>query len=63
MHVFLATDLIDDPAEHDADEVITLQRLPLVEAVGLIETGGVKDGKSMVGLLLAKERVAVDRQR
>jgi ADP-ribose pyrophosphatase len=63
MHVFLATDLIDDPAEHDADEVITLQRLPLVEAVGLIETGGVKDGKSIVGLLLAKERVAVDRQR
>lgn len=63
MHVFLATDLIDDPAERDADEVITLARMPLAAAVRLIQTGAIKDGKSIVGLLLAKERVAADRKR
>lgn len=63
MHLFLATDLAQDPAEHDADEVITLERMPLAEAVGLIEAGGIKDGKSIAGLLLARDRVAVDRKR
>jgi ADP-ribose pyrophosphatase len=53
MHLFLATDLVEDPVEGDPDEVISLERMSLVDAVSLIERGEIKDGKSIVGLLLA----------
>ncbi len=57
IHVFLATDLVEDPIDGDADEVIALERMPLADAVRLIETGGIKDSKSIIGLLLASQRV------
>jgi ADP-ribose pyrophosphatase len=63
IHVFLATDLVEDPIEGDPDEVITLERETLAEAGRMIEAGEIKDGKSIVGLLLATERVAVNRRR
>jgi ADP-ribose pyrophosphatase len=56
IHVFLATELIEDPADGDEDEDISLERLSLEDAVRLIDTGGIKDGKSIVGLLLADRR-------
>lgn len=56
IHVFLATDLVEDPIDGDPDEVIVLERMPLAEAVRLTETGDIKDGKSMVGLLVAARR-------
>jgi len=68
IQVFLATDLVEDSIEGDPDEVIALERMSLAEAVHLIEAGEIKDGKSIVGLLLAAtnnvpERVAVNRRR
>ena len=54
--IFLATDLVEDPLDGDPDEVIALERVPLREAARLVETGEVKDGKSIVGLLLAAKR-------
>ena len=56
IHIFLATDLVEDPLDGDPDEVIALERVPLPEAARLVETGEVKDGKSIVGLLLAAKR-------
>ena len=65
MHLFRATDLVDDPIEGDEDENILLERVPLAEAVRLVEAGEIKDAKSIVGLLLAAlnlpDRVAADR--
>jgi ADP-ribose pyrophosphatase len=61
MHLFLATDLVEDPLQGDADEVIVLERMPLADAVGLIETGGIKDAKSIAGLLFVANRIADDR--
>ena len=58
IHVFLGTDLVEDPIDGDPDEVITMERMPLAEAVRLIGVGTIKDGKSIVGLLLAAERTA-----
>ena len=51
IHVFLATDLSED-------EEIEVVRMPLKKAVRLIETGGIKDGKSIIGLLLAAKTLA-----
>ena len=56
IQVFLATDLVEDPVAGDEDENISLERMPLFEAVHLIETGEIKDGKSIVGLLLAASK-------
>ena len=53
IHIFRATDLVEDPIEGDADEVIALERMSLVDAISLIERGEIKDGKSIVGLMLA----------
>jgi ADP-ribose pyrophosphatase len=65
MHLFRATDLVEDPIEGDEDEDISLERMPVAEAVRLAEAGEIKDAKSIVGLLLAAsnlpERVAADR--
>ena len=59
IHVFLATDLVEDPVDGDEDEDISLERMPLSDAVRLIETGEIKDGKSIVGLLLAAARTTL----
>jgi ADP-ribose diphosphatase len=56
IHVFLATDLSESAIAGDDDENIALERMPLAEAVKLIDRGEIKDGKSIVGLLLASDR-------
>lgn len=53
IHVFLATGLSHDPEEADADEDIVVQPVPLLEAVRMVESGQVRDAKSIVGILLA----------
>jgi ADP-ribose pyrophosphatase len=56
IHVFLATELSESVIAADDDENITLERMPLAQAVQFIHTGDIKDGKSVVGLLLAADR-------
>jgi ADP-ribose diphosphatase len=63
IHIFMATDLIDDPVDGDEDEDITLERMPLADAVRLIGEGGIKDGKSIVGLLLASAQTTLPANR
>lgn len=53
IHVFLATELTEEALDGDEDEQIDVVRMPLSEALRLIKTGDIKDGKSIVGLLLA----------
>jgi ADP-ribose pyrophosphatase len=57
VYAFLATDLIDSPAEADEDEDIAVVRMPLSEAVAMAERGELRDAKSIVGLLLAARRI------
>ena len=53
IHVFLATGLTESALAGDADEDIAVERVSLREAIRLIDSGEIKDGKSIVGLLLA----------
>ena len=59
IHVFLAMDLTEDALDGDVDEEIEVAQMPLTEAVRLIETGEIKDGKSIIGLLLAARALAI----
>ena len=53
VHAFLATDLRDSPAEADEDEDIAVVRMPLLEALAMVERGELRDAKSIAGILLA----------
>jgi len=52
MHLLLATDLRPMAAAPDDDEDITLAWLPLADAVAMIETGDIRDAKTIIGLLM-----------
>ncbi|MFQ3566682.1 MAG: NUDIX hydrolase [Aggregatilineales bacterium] len=51
IHLFLALDLTYAPLAADDDEFIEVEQLPLGEALALIDSGDIVDGKSIAGLL------------
>jgi ADP-ribose pyrophosphatase len=55
MHLYLATDLVpvvdDTRLTPDEDEELELRHLPVDEALALVETGGIADAKSILGIL------------
>ncbi len=58
MHLFLARDLSPAMAERE-EEDLRVEPLPLDEARRRIGTGEIRDAKSMIGILLACERLGV----
>jgi ADP-ribose pyrophosphatase len=61
MFVYLATDLRYDPLEPDADEFLSVKRVPLAEALTMCERGEIPDAKSLAAFLLAREHL--DKQK
>jgi ADP-ribose pyrophosphatase len=57
-YVFAATDLAHDPLDPDADEDLRLERIPLPEAMRLIDAGEVRDAKSIASLLLYQRHLS-----
>lgn len=55
MHLFLAENLIYQEQQLDEDEFLEVLRIPLDEAVQWIISGKIIDGKSIVGITLAKQ--------
>ena len=55
MHVYLATGLSHDPLEADADEFLTVERIPMAEALQMFERGEIQDAKSLAAVLLARK--------
>ena len=51
IHLFLAQDLTHAPLAADDDEFIEVEQLPLGEALAMIDSGDIVDGKSIAGLL------------
>ncbi|MCB0103048.1 MAG: NUDIX hydrolase [Anaerolineales bacterium] len=58
MGVFLATDLKHNPLEADDDEFLTLEKLPIKEALAMAERGEMPDAKSLAALLMAKPHLS-----
>ena len=57
LHVFLAEGLFASPLEADADEFLSVERLPLATALQMAAQGQIQDAKSLAALLLARLRL------
>lgn len=54
MGVFLAVDLSHNPLEADDDEFLSVEKIPVREAIQRAERGEIPDAKSLSALLLAR---------
>ncbi|MBE0682148.1 MAG: NUDIX hydrolase [Anaerolineales bacterium] len=54
MGVFLATDLKHNPLEADDDEFLSVEKIPIREAIQKAERGEMPDAKSLAALFLAR---------
>ena len=54
MVVYLATNLSHNPLEADADEFLSVETVPVTEAIKMAERGEMPDAKSLAALFLAK---------
>jgi ADP-ribose pyrophosphatase len=59
IHLFVARDLSESRLDMDEDEFIELVRVPLREALNMLDTGEIIDGKSAAGLLMVARRLGV----
>lgn len=58
LHLYIATNLVKGKQNLDEDEFIEIVTYPLEEAVKMIFTGEIKDSKTIVGILAAKELIS-----
>jgi ADP-ribose pyrophosphatase len=57
MHVFLATELFHDPLDPDADEYLSVEKMPVARAFELAESGQIQDAKSLAALFLVRQYI------
>jgi ADP-ribose pyrophosphatase len=57
MHVYLATGLRSDPLKADADEFLTVEVIPLGQALEMARHGEIPDAKSLAAILLAQSHL------
>ncbi len=53
IHIYVATELVTVATAHEHDEVISVARVALDEAVAMVQRGEIRDGKTICGILLA----------
>jgi len=53
IHLFLATGLTNGAVAHEADEFLTVETMPLSQALTMVEQGEIQDAKTALGLLYA----------
>jgi ADP-ribose pyrophosphatase len=59
IHLFLARDLVAGRQDLQEDEALSIERVPLAEALGLALGGGIDDGKSIAALARAARYLGV----
>jgi len=62
LHIFLASDLKLSPGGHrreEGEQTMTLEIMPLQEAIAMIERREIVDSKTIVGLLMAERKLRV----
>jgi ADP-ribose pyrophosphatase len=60
LHIFLATQLSESPHGHNREEgefSMTIQSMPLQEALAMVETGAINDSKTIIGLFWIDRRM------
>ena len=60
--IYLAQELTQGDTHPDEDEFLGLVRMPLEEAVAMVMRGEIRDGKTICGLLMAKEALAAQQR-
>ncbi len=55
-HVYLATGLTQGVAQPDEGEFVACERYPMSDLITMIEQGEIKDAKTVIGVLMAKEK-------
>ena len=61
--IYLAQGLSQGEMHPDEDEFLGLVRIPLEEAVAMVMRGELRDGKTICGLLMAREALRAQRER
>lgn len=59
IHLFFTQELEHAPLAADADEFIELLRLPMTEALAMIERNDIQDGKTIAGLVRVARRLGI----
>ena len=57
MHCFLALGLTPSPLAQDEDEFLSLSQIPLDQVFAMVDSGDIKDGKTLSTLLFAREHL------
>lgn len=57
IHIFMAKAVDPGDTALEADEVVTLAPMPFSAAIGMIQSGEIVDGKTIIGLLFAAQFV------
>jgi len=60
IHLFLARDLISGKAALEADEILELRAVPMSEALEMVHSGAIKDGKTISALLFVAQFRSVE---
>jgi ADP-ribose pyrophosphatase len=53
IHLFMASGLTHGETGHEADEFLTLETVPLSQALEMIRDGVIQDAKTALGILFA----------
>ena len=61
--IYLAQGLTQGETHPDEDEFLGLVRMPLDEAIELVMRGDIRDGKTICGLLMAKEVIRRQKEQ
>lgn len=61
LYIYLATDLIPGETDFDENEAIDIVEIDFDEAVRMVYDGRITDGKSVIGILMAKGVMNVQR--
>jgi ADP-ribose pyrophosphatase len=61
MYAYLANDLCYDPLEPDADEFLSVERVPLAEVLKMCERGEIPDAKSLAAFLLVRDHLEKEK--
>ena len=59
IHLYLAQDLVKKEVEKPDDEFIFIESFPLSQALKKIQSGMIEDGKTIIGLLMALNKLNV----